>query len=217
MPESGTNQSFGNDVFARLFGGGKQASATQNRQLQPPPPPPATAASLRGAPFTGPTQSIHPPQARMRLYELTGSMEAPGFGSFLEFDYTPDEFSDTKASDWEEDGKKVCVTRPKFKGSHGRKIGFTLFLNDWGEEPGHKTSNMGCEQAIEWLRTKQCVSKQSIAGGESPPVLAFVWREVFKCVLVKADVTRVKLDPQTLDAIRANVDIELMEWAPKPI
>lgn len=183
-------------------------------------------ASLRGA-QTGGATSIHPAQSKFRLYDLTGTALVAALGEFIEFDYSPTEFSDSKQTSWKEDLTNVCIGQPQFETSKGRRIAMTVFLNDWGEDPTHygtpTAQDVGTaipmrratvEEKIAWLQRRLCPMAGSIAGGNSPRVLALAWREIFKCVLTKVDVTRLKLHPRSMDAIRANVDIELLEWAP---
>jgi hypothetical protein len=150
----------------------------------------------------------------MRLYELSGTAEQPQLsGAFITLDYAPEEWTDAKATDWKDEDKDVCVGALEFDTSHGRVLAMTLFFNDWGEDDAHRGApKLRVEEKIAWLRLRQCPKDGSIAGDASPPVLALVWREFFKCVLTKVDVTRTKLHPLTLDAIRATVDIELKEF-----
>lgn len=192
-----------------------KASATLTESLALKGELPAfEALPLRSARFVN---NLHatPAQRKMRLYELVGTVAQPRFGELLTFDYAPEEFTDSKETEWKAEGVNVGVERPEFETSKGRTIAMTLFLNDWGEDPGHKVDPRTVEEKISWLRARQVPVPGSLAGKGYPPVLAFVWREVFKCVLTRVDVTRLKLDPNTLSAIRANVDIELLEWVPK--
>lgn len=218
----------GDDTFEWAFGKPKQQALTAE---------PLTAKPPGGVPRTPEfdsnllpvvygygahhgSGSVSPPQRRIRLYALTGTAKQPALnlGEFIEFEYAPEEFTDSKSAGYEEKGKKVCTLHPKFEKGGNRKISMTLFLNDWArsqnKNPRHDEKSV--EQKIEWLQRCLCPHKGSIAGSTSPPVLGLVWRELFKCVLTSISVKRIKLDPMGLGAIRANVDIELMEWVPEP-
>lgn len=202
----------GTDLFAALFG------------LPQPPDAPVNPErgfefqALEARPLVGGNQAVSPRQRKMVLRELMGTAEQPAFGNkFLVFDYTPEELTDSKQVDYEDEGDKVCITRPEFKTSKGRVMSFSAFFNDWGKgEQNRVNGDMSVEEKIALLRVWQCPSPSSIAGAGAPPVLALVWREFFRCVLTGAEVTRQKLHPQSHNAIRATVSIELKEWIVEP-
>jgi len=225
---------FGDDTFNKMFG---------IKPAKPTPSAPASTSDIsgvntslpqfQGATLTGPSgyrvretpagfgQVLSPSQVRMRLYEVFGTAAQPSINldDFVAMEYAPEEWMDEKASDYEDEGEDVAVTRPQFKTSKGRRISMTLFFNDWGRsvESNPSVDGKRVEQKIDWLHRHQVPHPQSIAGAKAPHVLAFVWKEVFMCVLTRVNVTRLKLHPRQLTAMRANVDIELVEWVPEAI
>lgn len=92
-------------------------------------------------------------------------------------------------------------------------VGFSQVSKSPSKKPRRTAPGTMTEAAILWL-VDCCMPRGISAGGEegeSAPVLELIWREVFTCVLVDVTVTRLKLSPGTMDAIRANVQITLME------
>lgn len=172
---------------------------------------------------------VSPAQTKIVLYQMEGTKGSPDFqpngeeSMRLVFEYAPEEFSEGIDVSWEFKGSHVRAMHPKYKNTAGRVISMTLFLNDWGEDPAHMVQNMTVEERIDWLRSRCYRPDQAdpaykisqLSGPKSPPVMGLVWNQLFLCVIKSVKVTRLKLDPTSLDAIRANVDLELVEWVPE--
>jgi len=144
---------------------------------------------------------------KMRLQKRGNPLDA------LIFHYNPTEIIDNKSVDYsDEEVDGVNVPSAVYSKGSPRIMPMTLFFNQFGQ--GAKPIDLSVEDSIAWLRASMEPTGQSTNPEEfetAPPILELVWREVFTCVLTRCDVTRTIMNPSSMNAVRATVEIELRE------
>lgn len=136
-----------------------------------------------------------------------------GIAKFWVFHYTPPAFEDSESTDYQ-NMKAKYLERPAKQFSCGgdRTLKMSLLLNEFGRHENDEVPIGDVEKSISWLRTM----KSPIVWDGSvrkPPILLFVWGSMSPLTVVIKDmsVKRTMFDPQTKLAVRATVDLTLIE------
>jgi hypothetical protein len=177
--------------------------------------------------------SFSPLQARMKIVRMSGAGGSEVFtNDFVICHYNPEEFTEELSASYQ--NLKVsgtAVQRIQFEFGNPRKWTMNLLFNEWGESAKDYPANRkSVDDSISALRTYALpldgITKNSNwdarvnenPGAYAPPILGvLLTKEAIICHLTSMSVTRTKINPVTLETIRAMVQVEFTEYHPSEI